>query len=64
MVFMDFNFDINSIIAGVICSAIAYVFGGIFKLRIDLNHAFNKIRILEKKYGSEASNECSNETPQ
>jgi hypothetical protein len=49
---MDFNFDINSVVAGVICSAIAYVFGGIFKLRIDLNQAFKKIRQLEKQHGS------------
>lgn len=44
---MDFNIDVTGIITGIICSAVAYVFGGIFKLRIDVNHAFKKIRALE-----------------
>lgn len=48
---MDFNFDLNSIMAGIACSAIVYVFGGIFKLRIDVNRAFKKIREMEGKSG-------------
>lgn len=55
---MDFNIDWTGVATGIIISALTYVFGGIFKLRIDLNQAFKKIRTLEGKLnGSEASNE-------
>ena len=49
---MDFNIDWTGVVTGIIISALTYVFGGIFKLRMDLNQAFKKIRQLEKQYGS------------
>ncbi len=46
---MDFNIDFTSLLSGIIVSGLVYLFGGIFKLKHDMTHAFTKIRQLEKR---------------
>lgn len=53
---MDFKGEhLISLLSGVVATGLVYVFEGIWKLKRDMNHAFKKIRRMEKHCGLDTS---------